>query len=263
MKKTATIVAFILLFSMLLSSCNYVKDPPEESGTPSATPEETPAETESSKYDIPNKIYHFEPGFTSIEFAKKLQPFMEESVVTWILQSFTLEYVGSSLPKFDAYYWLIEGGYLYCDFGPAARFIDEMKDREHVSVLKKAWIEYEDGTEEVLFDISYDEKYTEEDIIYGPRIPYADVEKLKPYMTSFEVRALLGDFHIYHTLTDNDNSSGSYVLEDGKHLDIIYDIDDNGQYVLVEAYIVSVIGEVNMPEDIKIEYLFEVSLPQE
>ena len=72
MKKTATIVAFILLFSMLLSSCNYVKDPPEESGTPSATPEETPAETESSKYDIPNKIYHFEPGFTSIEFAKKL-----------------------------------------------------------------------------------------------------------------------------------------------------------------------------------------------
>ena len=262
MKKLTTIVALLLTLSMLLCSCNYVKDPPEESGTPSATPEETPEGTESSKYDIPNKIYHFEPGFTSIEFAKKLQPFMEFSVVTWILQSFTLEYVGSSIPKFDAYYWLIEGGYLYCDFGPASRFIDEMKDREQVAVLKKAWIRYEDGTEEVLFDISYDEKYTEEDIIYGPRIPYTDVEKLKPYMTSFEVRALLGDFHIYHTDTVIDNS-GSYVLEDGKTLSIYYDIDDNGQYVLIEAYIVSVIGEVNVPEDIKIEYLFEVSLPQE
>ena len=54
MKKLTTIVAFILLFSMLLCSCNYVKDPPEESGTPSATPEETPEGTESSKYDMRN-----------------------------------------------------------------------------------------------------------------------------------------------------------------------------------------------------------------
>ena len=261
MKKLTTIVAFILLFSMLLCSCNYVKDPPEESGTPSATPEETPEGTESSKYDIPNKIYHFEPGFTSIEFAKKLQPFMEFSVATWTLQSSTLEYVGSSIPNFDAYYWLIEGGYLYCDFGPADRFIDEMKDRESVSVLKKAWIRYEDGTEEVLFDISYDEKYTEEDIIYGPRIPYTDVEKLKPYMTSFEVRALLGDFHEYYV--EHTDTYGAYVLEDGKTLSIEYDIDDNGQYILVKAYILSIIGEVKTEEDMKVEYLFEVSLPQE
>jgi hypothetical protein len=134
-----------------------------------------------------------------------------------------------------------------------------MKGREHVSVLKKAWIEYEDGTEEVLFDISYDEKYTEEDIIYGPRIQYTDVEKLKPYMTRSEVRALLGDFHAFM----DGYSGGEYVLEDGKRLHIEYDIDINKQDVLVEAYIVSIIGEVNMPEDIKIEYLFEVSLPQE
>ena len=46
MKKLATIVALILLFSMLLCSCNNIKTPPEESGTPSATPKESDNETE-------------------------------------------------------------------------------------------------------------------------------------------------------------------------------------------------------------------------
>ena len=46
MKKLTTIVAIILLFSMLLCNCNYVKDPPEESGPPSATPKESDNETE-------------------------------------------------------------------------------------------------------------------------------------------------------------------------------------------------------------------------
>ena len=80
-------------------------------------------------------------------------------------------------------------------------------------------------------------------------------------MTSFEVRALLGDFHEYYV--EHTDTYGAYVLEDGKTLSIEYDIDDNGQYILVKAYILSIIGEVKTEEDMKVEYLFEVSLPQE
>ena len=247
MKKLTTIVALILLFSMLLCSCNNIKTPPEESGTPSATPEETPLETEPEE-----EIYNFEKGETSIELARQLKPLMTVALARMVLKTWPMEPLTSSITS-RRYCNLVEGGYLWYEFKAADDIVsDDMTGKQHVNVLIYAYIESEDGSREYLFDVSSEENLTSDSILYEPMVSLDKLSLIEKGMSMEEVMALLDDGY--------GESPGDgryfYTLEDMRDLTLTYALDSKGSYILTSASISSYVITEN-EKIYSVDILFE------
>ena len=242
MKKLICIILTAVL--LLLCACNVVA-PPVESGSESSndSKEQSSESQVQSAIESENKYENFEQGKTSIALARQVKPLMTVLKVCEVLQSRTNATSTIGNHSFE----LIEGGSFTFYYDDADNLIDDMSGKEDEAVVTKAEITHEDGSTEVLFDISSEKGLKYDSIIFesGPYIAVENVYKIKSAMTKNGVDGIAGFSPSFYEWSETQKFT-IYPMVDRRDLFVIFDIDDGGVYYAVRAEIISSIenGEV-------------------